>query len=200
MNATLDSYVLQQASCRASLLVATAGFRSDDWEDLRQEIVLDLLHRAPKFDPKRGEWHGFVRGVTRHRSTVLIARHRRRAREVLGEDLVDREAAGVDDPGATLDNRPSADAEAELHLRLDVRRVVAGLPARLRSLALLLAQMPVKDVCERTGQCRSRVYRMTLQIREAFVEAGIAPYSRPSGGSDGRISNPNSQRAKERKS
>ena len=31
---TVDPYIVQQASCRASLLVSTAGFRPDDWEDL----------------------------------------------------------------------------------------------------------------------------------------------------------------------
>ena len=179
MSAPLDSYVLQQASCRASLLVATAGFSSDDWEDLRQDIVLDLLRRAPKFDPNRGDWQGFVRGVTRNHSTVLVTRHRRRAREVLAEDLVDRDESGVGDPNAALHNRLCSDAVAELHLRLDVYRVLASLPPRLRRLALLLAQMPVKDVCERMGKSRSRVYQMTLEIRKVFVGAGLAPcYSR----------------------
>lgn len=43
--ATFDPYILRQASCRASLLVASAGFSRDDWEDLRQEMVLDCLER-----------------------------------------------------------------------------------------------------------------------------------------------------------
>ena len=51
----VDPYILQQASCQASLLVSTAGFRSDYWEDLKQEMVLDLLHRSPQFDQTRGE-------------------------------------------------------------------------------------------------------------------------------------------------
>jgi hypothetical protein len=37
--------ILQHASCRA--MVATAGFRSDDWEDLRQDLALDCLRRSP---------------------------------------------------------------------------------------------------------------------------------------------------------
>jgi RNA polymerase sigma-70 factor (ECF subfamily) len=181
MNTTIDSYVLQQASCRASVLVDTAGFRPDDWEDLRQDIVLDLLRRAPKFDPARGDWQGFVRGVARHQSTVLIAR-RRRTREVLGEDLVNREDTDIGDPMDTLDNRCCSDAALELHLRLDVHRVVASLPARLRSVALLLGQMPVKEVCERTGKSRSSVYQMIRQIREAFVSAGLTPSRELRGG------------------
>src|SRR5688572_21995222 len=95
----VDLYILQQASCRASLLVATAGFRSDDWEDLRQEMVLDCLRRSPKFDPSRGDWQGFVRGVVRNHAAVLvIRRHRTARREVLADDLYCNEARLGDDP------------------------------------------------------------------------------------------------------
>jgi RNA polymerase sigma-70 factor, ECF subfamily len=177
MNAITDPYVLHQASCRASLLVATAGFTSDDWEDLRQEIVLDLIRRAPKFDPERGNWHGFVRGVARHHSTILIAGHRRRTREVLGEDLK-REDAHVGDSADALDKCPGSNPVVELDLRLDVQRVVARLPPHLRSLANLLGQMPVKELCQYTGKSRPTVYRMTLQIKEAFFDAGLAPCNR----------------------
>ena len=52
----VDPYIFQQASCRASLLVAFAGFRPDDWEDLKQEMVLDVFRRSPKFDPARETW------------------------------------------------------------------------------------------------------------------------------------------------
>ena len=76
-----DPYIFQQASCRASLLVTSAGFRSDDWEDLKQEMVLDVLRRSPKFDPARGDWQGFVRGVVRNHAAVLVMRERRRGRK-----------------------------------------------------------------------------------------------------------------------
>jgi hypothetical protein len=62
-----------------------------------------------------------------------------------------------------------------LHLSLDVRQVVESLPAHLQSLAVLLVQMPVQDVCRHTGKSRSRVYQMTRQIRGAFVRAGVSP-------------------------
>jgi hypothetical protein len=53
--------------------------------------------------------------------------------------------------------------------------VIEGLPTKLQSLAVLLGQMPVQDVCRQTGKSRSRVYQMTRQIREAFVRAGFSP-------------------------
>jgi DNA-directed RNA polymerase specialized sigma24 family protein len=173
---SVDPYILQQASCQASLLVSTAGFRSDYWEDLKQEMVLDLLHRSPKFDQTRGDWHGFVRGVARNHAAVLVMRERRRAPELLSEDLVNREDASDADSLDVLDKRPSPATVDALHLSLDVRRVVDSLPAQLQSLAIMLGEMPVHDVCRRTGKSRSRVYQMTRQLREAFDRAG---YQRP---------------------
>jgi RNA polymerase sigma-70 factor, ECF subfamily len=168
----VDPYIFHQASCRASLLVASAGFRSDDWEDLKQEMVLDVLRRSPKFDPARGDWQGFVRGVVRNHAAVLVMRERRRAPEILSQDLMNREDTSNADSMDILDKRPRTSVVDALHLSLDVRRVVEGLPRQLQSLAALLGQMPVKDVCRHTGKSRSRVYQMTRQIRKAFIAAG----------------------------
>ena len=172
----IDPYIVQQASCQASLLVATRGFRSDDWEDLRQEMVLDCLRRSPKFDSSRGEWPGFVRGVMRNHAAVLVMRERRRARKILGEDLMNREDVGDAESINTPDKRPRTGAVDALHLSLDVRRIIESLPTQLQTLTVLLAQMPVRDVCVKIGKSRSRVYQMTRQVRDAFVRAGLRPY------------------------
>jgi RNA polymerase sigma-70 factor (ECF subfamily) len=172
----IDPYIVQQASCQASLLVATAGFRADDWEDIRQEMVLDCLRRLPKFDPSRGDWPGFVRGVMRNHASVLVMRERRRARKILGEDLMNREDASDADSVDILDKRLRTGVVDALHLSLDVRRIVKSLPRQLQALTVLLGQMPVRDVCRHTGKSRSRVYQMTRQLRDAFVRAGLRPY------------------------
>jgi len=179
----VDPYVTEQAACRASLLVASAGFKPDDWDDLHQEIVLDCLRRTPKFDAERGDWQGFVRGVTRNCATVLVMRERRRAPEILSEDLPTSEAIGDADMLDLLDSRPSPRSVCALDVSLDVRRVIEGLPRHLQLLAEMLGQMPVQDVCRRLGKSRSRVYQMTRQLRDAFVRAGFQPCRpRKSGG------------------
>jgi len=169
----VDPYILQQASCRASLLVASAGFRPDDWEDLKQEMVLDVVRRSPKFDPTRGDWQGFVRGVVRNHAAVLVMRERRRTPELLSEDLMNREDTGDTDSLDLLDRRRLSRVVDALHLSLDVRRVVESLPTQLQSLAVLLGEMPVQDVCRSTGKSRSRVYQMTRQLRDEFIRAGF---------------------------
>ncbi|HLN02062.1 MAG TPA: hypothetical protein VK335_22420 [Bryobacteraceae bacterium] len=178
---TFDPYILQQASCRASLLVTTAGFRSDDWEDLRQEMVLDCLRRSPKFDPSRGDWQGFVRGVVRNHATVLVTRrHRRVQREVLAEDLSRQEPGTANDPADPLGAGHKHEIEAELQMSIDVQRVLNGLPPQLQNLALLLSELPMLEAGAKTGKSRSRVYQMTRQLRDAFIRAGFQPSVRGS--------------------
>ena len=193
MNTGVDSYAVQQATLRARLVAATAGFRWDDIDDLKQELLLDCLRRSPKFDAARGEWRGFVRGVMRNQAAALIVKRHRRARhEVLASDLVDPDAEAGE--STVFEGGGQRDVATPLNLAIDVRRVLQKLPVGLQRLARLLAEMPVSEVCLITGKSRSRIYQMIRQLRTAFVEAGLTagalrrkPRSQsapPSGGSE----------------
>lgn len=153
----VDPFVIQQAEIRASRLVACSGFTRDDWEDLRQDLLLDYLERLPLFNSDRGEPRGFMFGVVRNRAAQLAAKRRRAMR------LTDAE----------IPSRPHAVVNHDL--RLDVRAVVARLPEHLRSVAELLPERTPREVAHVTGKSRSRVYQMIGEIRAAFEEAGVRP-------------------------
>jgi DNA-directed RNA polymerase specialized sigma24 family protein len=171
MTGAIDIAIEVAAGC-ATGLIATGSFKPDEHEDLKQDILCDLYRRSRGFDAARGSWPGFVWGVARHRTWMLIGHRRRRASEVLAGDLKRGDDADGD-PMEAFEDRRRTHTVAALHLRIDVRRVLAGLDPRLRSLAVLLAQMPVKEVCRCTGRSRSTVHRMTVQIRSAFITAGV---------------------------
>ena len=174
MNGRFDPYAVRHATLRARLAVATAGFRQDDIDDLRQELLLDFLRRSPKFDAARGEWRGFIRGVMRNQTAALIVRrHRRTRHEVLAGDLGDPNAEAM--AGAELEAVGQRDVARRFDLSVDVRRGLQKLPVRLQRLAGLLAEMPVSEVCLVTGKSRSRIYQMIRQLRTAFIQAGLAP-------------------------
>jgi RNA polymerase sigma-70 factor (ECF subfamily) len=154
----VDPFVIRQAEIRASRLVACSGFTRDDWEDLRQDLLLDYLERLPLFDSRRGEPRGFMFGVVRHRAAQLAAEQRRRL-QVLADN------GGSSHPHVAADH----------DLRLDVAAVVARLPEHLRVTAELLSERTPREVANLTGKSRSRVYQMIGEIREAFKEAGIGP-------------------------
>jgi RNA polymerase sigma-70 factor (ECF subfamily) len=175
-----DPYILLQASCRASLLVSNGGFSRDDWEDLRQEMVLDCLERTPRFDPARGDWRGFVRGVVRHHSAVLAKRESQRIRfEPLG--VAGEEADAGDDLEREIFEAgfdpASEDPTAALALSADVQRVVASLPDNLRTLASDLTEMTVAEVAAKRGRSTQWIYHLMKRLRRAFVQAGVTPDS-----------------------
>ncbi|NUN01318.1 MAG: sigma-70 family RNA polymerase sigma factor [Bryobacteraceae bacterium] len=155
--AAIDPFVLQQAEIRASQLVAGSGFTRDDWEDLRQDLLLDYLERLPLFDSRRGKPRGFMFGVVRNRAARLAAQRRRAACRVVA-DLPSR-------PHAVLDH----------DLRLDVAAAVARLPEHLRVVAELLLERTPHEVAHAIGKSRSRVYQMIGEIRAAFEQTGVKP-------------------------
>ena len=57
---TLDSFALQQAGIRASQLVTSFGFPRTEWDDLRQDLLLDYLRRREQYQSARGENRGFI--------------------------------------------------------------------------------------------------------------------------------------------
>jgi RNA polymerase sigma-70 factor (ECF subfamily) len=170
----VDPYVLRQASMCASHLVRRGRFTVDDWDDLRQEMFLDLLQRLPRFRPERGDWHGFVRGIMRHRSAALASEQQKHSVLFSGE-AGDGGRGDDDNELDPLTDAPCQGSSAERELRLDVQRVLLRLPEHLRAVALLLRDMSVAEICEHTGKSRSGINHSIRQIRAAFEEAGLTP-------------------------
>jgi RNA polymerase sigma-70 factor (ECF subfamily) len=162
--AAIDPFVLRQAEIRASRIVGATGYTPDDWEDLRQELLLDYVRRQPRFDPARGDQRGFVFGVLRNHAVKLAtAGNRARAASELTDDPPDPCICAT------------THLEAELHLRIDVQTVLARLPEHLRILAVQLTEMSPGEVCRESGRSRSCIYRWIAELRRAFLSAGLTP-------------------------
>ena len=155
---SVDPFVIQQAEIRASRMVRSNGFGRDDWEDLRQDLLLDYLERLPQFDPERGDLRGFMFGVVRHRSVQLAAQHRRRAQWAADNGRASRRCA-----------------ETNYDLRLDVEAAVSRLPEHLQGIARLLTERTPREAARVTGKSRSRIYQLIQEIRSAFMKSGVTP-------------------------
>ena len=72
---------LAAAATRTYRLAARLGLPSADREDMQQELLLDLLERAPDFDPQRACANTYTGVVSQHRAVeVLDALMKDRAR------------------------------------------------------------------------------------------------------------------------
>jgi RNA polymerase sigma-70 factor (ECF subfamily) len=85
---TIDQTYLDAAMAAAATrtyrLATRLGLSSADREDMQQELLLDLLERAPRFDPQRSCANTYTGVVSQHRAVeVLDALMKDRARMCL---------------------------------------------------------------------------------------------------------------------
>jgi RNA polymerase sigma-70 factor, ECF subfamily len=178
MTPASDSYILEQAEYRASILVKWGGFSPQDWADVRQDLALDCLRRIPRFDPTRGGWHAYVRGVIYNQSTILFSRRRLHLRrEILADDLVVRNYRTRQRIECSLESPVWLDNTGEprnlVELRIDVGRVLAGVSHFDRTVAGCLVGHSAIETGRRLGVSRASVYRAIGRLRVAFTKAGF---------------------------
>jgi RNA polymerase sigma-70 factor (ECF subfamily) len=186
----LDGYARDVIRHKARQLIGKYGFTRDDYDDLQQEMMLDLLRRLGKYDPSRAGLSTFVARIVDRKVSTLIRHQRQEKRdyrrpvcsldaqvedqdgqargldEVLSQDAFDDEIARHD--------RPQAE---RLDLRLDLSLVLDELPDDLRQLALRLQTRTVAEIARELGVPRSTLYEKGIaRLRKIFEDKGLREY------------------------
>ncbi len=186
----LDGYARDVIRHKARQLIGKYGFTRDDFDDLQQEMMLDLLRRLGKYDPSKAGLSTFVARIVDRKVSTLIRHQRQEKRdyrrpvcsldaqvedqdgqargldEVLSQDAFDDEVARHD--------RPQAE---RLDLRLDLSLVLDELPEDLRQLALRLQTRTVAEIARELGVPRSTLYEKSIaRLRKIFEDKGLREY------------------------
>jgi len=140
-------------------------------EDVSQELLLRILVRWARFDPKRGSASSYASAMIRQASIELIrqARAKRRGASIRHLHLVE------DDSGAFEPRRRAPDEQAATEQCLDVRAVLASQPAHVSRLARLLMHQGVAAAARTLGVSRSVALQRIAKLRVCFAAAGLAP-------------------------
>jgi RNA polymerase sigma factor (sigma-70 family) len=162
----VDAYVLKRATSAAISLVTTHGLSVNDFDDIRQELILEVIRRTKYFNPGRCQWHTFVSRVVRNRAFELLDGHRKGPHEIREADL----------PESEFENSPGPDSFAHIQVKIDNAKILSRVPARLRELCHQLREQTVSEVAASAGKTRGRIYQLTAQLRAEFERRG---YSRP---------------------
>ena len=150
------------AAVQATRIARRQRLPDDLIEDLAQESLLSLWRSTPAFDEQRARWSTFAEHVV---SNCLASR--------LRSMYSGRSAHGKEDP---LDGQRVVDPvcfDVEVNLQRDVRRVLAGLSAFDRTVALSLTNYTAVETSRRLGVARATIYRSIDRLRSAFVDGGI---------------------------
>ena len=154
-----------------------------DLEDIRQDLLTDLLSRMPRFDPGRGSLGAFAGLVMANRGSRLAAciRHHRRTAGPLSLDgpLSTEDATSFGDTIAESDGYlammgRSTDLIAAMELRFDLNRVLGVLDQRDRQLCIALIDSSPTNLTRLGMGSRATIYRRLQKVREQLTDYGLA--------------------------
>ncbi|MBX6323380.1 MAG: sigma-70 family RNA polymerase sigma factor [Rhodospirillaceae bacterium] len=168
---------LGAADYHARRLGRSLGLGLMDIQDIRQDLLLEVLRRAPRFDPERASWVTFVEIVVRHAAADIAGRIVV-ARAVHGGSLDEvREDGLATEPaeGEGLDGiwRGAPDRFLDVERRLDVERFIAGLPDDLRRLCRLMQTESAGEAQRLSGLSPAEFYRQLQDLRMRLRSVGL---------------------------
>ncbi len=179
------STLIAEADTAARRLRRKLVLHAADHDDLRQDLLVDLICRLPGFDARRGSIGAFANIVLRNQSSRIAMRHHRQ-RRAQGGSLLSLEVplAGAREPvGDTLTEEDGlavwhgqaccAAAVTELHHALQA--ALARLPAEDRRFCAALAHRPVTALAAEGFGSRSALYRRLADLRHVLTAHGLGP-------------------------
>jgi hypothetical protein len=183
LTATDLEWICRKSDFWAGRLVRRLGLAGHQREDLRQDLLVDLIARLKAFDPTRGTLAAFAEAVLSHQTSKLMKRlWRERAVFIASLD----EPVGSDDEASTLgESIPESNGYlayhgqptawiAEIERRLDLERALSLFaPSDLHLCAQLIDQSP-HELSEKGMGARATVYRRIGQIRLLLLVLGIS--------------------------
>ena len=156
-----------------------------DLDDLRQDLLVDLICRLPEYDARRGSIGAFANVVLRNQTSRIAIRHHRQ-RRAQGGSLLSLEAPLAGSRQPVGDTLTEADGLAAWHgadrcatsdcdLQRDLRAALARLPAEDRRLCAALAHRPVSALAAEGFGSRSALYRRLADLRHVLTAHGLGP-------------------------
>jgi DNA-directed RNA polymerase specialized sigma24 family protein len=181
----LDDWAWRLIHCKVDELIGRYGLLEADREDLQQELGLQILLSAPRFDPARAKKKAFTRRVVNNKIAALL-RHRKRTKRqerqrtslsavehtASGEVQELGEAISADRHAAYRGYYSTCPAEA-FDRSQDVAHVLASLPDDLRAVAEKLQHDSKAEVQRKLGLSKHAMAEVLQQLRARFAAAGL---------------------------
>jgi RNA polymerase sigma-70 factor (ECF subfamily) len=171
---------IAEADAAATRLHRRLGFLATDSDDLRQELLVDLLRRLPAYDPARGPLGAFAYVVLRNQAS-RIANSAIRERRRWGGALISLDAPNSD--GVTLGERLSDEVALDgwqtqpgvggVERRIDLVLAVNRLAGRDQALCRGLARESVDALAKQRFGSRAGIYRRLQELRCQLAAYGL---------------------------
>jgi RNA polymerase sigma factor (sigma-70 family) len=185
----LNDYARTLIRVKARQLSRRKDFNDCQAEDIQQDLILHILTKLDRFDPKRASLNTFLATVV-NSAVAMMIRSRSRIKRNGGDgvettsldqvvDLSDGTAKPI---GATLSE---ADAkrrrggrflsdEELVELRTDVESVLLNLPENLQRVCHLLMTQSRPEALRQSKLTHRQFATAIRQIREQFTKSGLS--------------------------
>jgi DNA-directed RNA polymerase specialized sigma24 family protein len=168
------SFAVTIATRYAQRLARRLGLAADHADDLRQELLVDLLERLARFDASRSPFTAFVRLVMRHHAATLAERWIRELRRPV-LPLVDGAQHPDDEVDALQDEGEHDPAFAAAVTRVDLARTRAGLAPALRETCSALDGRDPGEAAALHPASRVTFYRRVAGLRLELLTWDLQP-------------------------
>lgn len=175
--------LIDEATVAARRLHRRLVMPAADLDDLRQDLLVDLICRLPGFDARRGGIGAFANIVLHNQSSRIAIRHHRERRAQGGTMLsLDMPPAGGTEPlgcllteadGLAARHGQDLCAIEEAETRHDLARVLGDLPEEARNLCAALGSCAITEIVGRSGTSRSALYRHIARLRLDLAMRGF---------------------------
>jgi RNA polymerase sigma-70 factor (ECF subfamily) len=176
--------LLHEADIAGRRLVRQLRLPRADLDDIRQDLLVDLIGRLPAFDPERGSIGAFAGIILANRATRIANRVRRERRtfgpvpvsldEIIPDsDGLTRGDLVAEDEGLAAHFGRPVDAFAAAERRLDLERGLGSLDRHDGALSAALSQTTVDRLAASGYGARSSLYRRVRDIRLALTAVGV---------------------------
>jgi RNA polymerase sigma-70 factor, ECF subfamily len=171
---------------KARQLVRRSGFSRSDQDDVEQELVLNLLGQARRYDPDRASMSTFIARVV-DSGVAMLLRKRKRQKRAPGlsaqslELLVGASTGKTQLLGATLsgedrDRRLGRRSLSDLAIYVDAEAfdfAMRGLPSQLLEIVSRVMESSPAAAARDLGISRRQVAAALVAVRQHFERAGF---------------------------
>lgn len=184
--ACIDECTERMIKIAARKLTHGSLFLPSEREDIEQELRLDCLKRLPRFVDSRGLRRAFVRRIIDNRISNLCENRSAARRDPRREAFSLDDCPRADDSQGETYGELLGPAQCDLsvrescarnhELRVDIARLLCGLPPSMADLCRRLAYQSVTEISRTTGIPRGTLYEHIKRIRQVARASGLYAY------------------------